>query len=225
MKRTRDDASLLVWSAIMKARLLCRICSQANKPFAAVFDAVDVAIPLGDFEESVDSVDGCMGPVDVIQFLPLLQSTIESIPWAEKILPEVCGLLPKIEKRLDANERAALRPGDVYVWEEKGPNTDSFSVSMERFTEGKSWTASRVREVRPSLQSLPLSTLSHVITFPRTSSCILRARGRARGTRGASPLSRSIGVNRDASSLSATRTSGLPRTRSSARASRTSTLS
>ncbi|KAI0743990.1 Gti1/Pac2 family-domain-containing protein [Daedaleopsis nitida] len=56
------------------------------------------------------------------------------------------GLLPKIEKRLDANERAALRPGDVYVWEEKGPNTDSFSVSMERFTEGKSWTASRVRE-------------------------------------------------------------------------------
>ncbi|KAH9929589.1 Gti1/Pac2 family-domain-containing protein [Epithele typhae] len=56
------------------------------------------------------------------------------------------GLLPKIEKRLDANERAALRPGDVYVWEEKGPNSDSFSVSMERFTEGKSWTASRVRE-------------------------------------------------------------------------------
>lgn len=58
------------------------------------------------------------------------------------------GHLPKIEKRLDANERAALRPGDVYVWEEKGPNADSFSVSMERFTEGKSWTASRVREVR-----------------------------------------------------------------------------
>ncbi|OBZ70748.1 cAMP-independent regulatory protein pac2 [Grifola frondosa] len=56
------------------------------------------------------------------------------------------GLLPKIEKRLDANERAALRPGDVFVWEEKGPNTDAFNVSMERFTEGKSWTASRVRD-------------------------------------------------------------------------------
>ena len=75
---------------------------------------------------------------------------IRSAADAHKLFYAVqIGLLPKIEKRLDANERAALRPGDVYVWEEKGPNTDSFSVSMERFTEGKSWTASRVREVRP----------------------------------------------------------------------------
>lgn len=74
---------------------------------------------------------------------------IRSAADAHKLFYAVqLGLLPKIEKRLDANERAALRPGDVYVWEEKGPNTDSFSVSMERFTEGKSWTASRVREVR-----------------------------------------------------------------------------
>ncbi|KAH9892713.1 Gti1/Pac2 family-domain-containing protein [Cubamyces lactineus] len=72
---------------------------------------------------------------------------IRSAADAHKLFYAVqLGLLPKIEKRLDANERAALRPGDVYVWEEKGPNTDSFSVSMERFTEGKSWTASRVRE-------------------------------------------------------------------------------
>ncbi|KAI0368292.1 hypothetical protein BV20DRAFT_1114258 [Pilatotrama ljubarskyi] len=72
---------------------------------------------------------------------------IRSAADAHKLFYAVqLGLLPKIEKRLDANERAALRPGDVYVWEEKGPNADSFSVSMERFTEGKSWTASRVRE-------------------------------------------------------------------------------
>ncbi|KAI0645853.1 Gti1/Pac2 family-domain-containing protein [Trametes meyenii] len=72
---------------------------------------------------------------------------IRSAADAHKLFYAVqLGLLPKIEKRLDANERAALRPGDVYVWEEKGPNSDSFSVSMERFTEGKSWTASRVRE-------------------------------------------------------------------------------
>ncbi|PIL36010.1 hypothetical protein GSI_01670 [Ganoderma sinense ZZ0214-1] len=72
---------------------------------------------------------------------------IRSAADAHKLFYAVqLGLLPKVEKRLDANERAALRPGDVYVWEEKGPNTDSFSVSMERFTEGKSWTASRVRE-------------------------------------------------------------------------------
>ncbi|KAI0759846.1 Gti1/Pac2 family-domain-containing protein [Trametes elegans] len=72
---------------------------------------------------------------------------IRSAADAHKLFYAVqLGLLPKIDKRLDANERAALRPGDVYVWEEKGPNSDSFSVSMERFTEGKSWTASRVRE-------------------------------------------------------------------------------
>ncbi|KAH9858917.1 Gti1/Pac2 family-domain-containing protein [Lenzites betulinus] len=72
---------------------------------------------------------------------------IRSAADAHKLFYAVqLGLLPKIEKRLDANERAALRPGDVYVWEERGPNADSFSVSMERFTEGKSWTASRVRE-------------------------------------------------------------------------------
>ncbi|KAI0745266.1 Gti1/Pac2 family-domain-containing protein [Earliella scabrosa] len=72
---------------------------------------------------------------------------IRSAADAHKLFYAVqLGHLPKIEKRLDANERAALRPGDVYVWEEKGPNADSFSVSMERFTEGKSWTASRVRE-------------------------------------------------------------------------------
>ncbi|KAI0358641.1 hypothetical protein OH77DRAFT_1518636 [Trametes cingulata] len=79
---------------------------------------------------------------------------IRSAADAHKLFYAVqLGLLPKIEKRLDANERAALRPGDVYVWEEKGPNADSFSVSMERFTEGKSWTASRVREVRRTVPS------------------------------------------------------------------------
>ncbi|KAK7692226.1 hypothetical protein QCA50_003850, partial [Cerrena zonata] len=55
------------------------------------------------------------------------------------------GKLPKIEKRLDAHERAALRPGNVYVWEEKPPNADNYAVTMERFTEGKAWTPSRVR--------------------------------------------------------------------------------
>ncbi|KAI0694987.1 hypothetical protein C8T65DRAFT_698854 [Cerioporus squamosus] len=80
--------------------------------------------------------------------VPTLRNVhIRSAADAHKLFYAVqLGILPKIEKRLDANERAALRPGDVYVWEEKGPNTDSFSVSMERFTEGKSWTASRVRE-------------------------------------------------------------------------------
>lgn len=40
-----------------------------------------------------------------------------------------------------------LRPGNVYVWEEKGPSTDSYQVSIERWTEGLSWSASRIREL------------------------------------------------------------------------------
>ncbi|GBE80481.1 cAMP-independent regulatory protein [Sparassis crispa] len=72
---------------------------------------------------------------------------IRSVQDAHKLFYAVqLGLLEKIDKRLDANERNALRPGNVYVWEEKGPTADTFSVSMERFTEGKSWTASRVRD-------------------------------------------------------------------------------
>lgn len=79
---------------------------------------------------------------------PTLQNVhIRSADDAHKVFYAVqLGLLPKIEKRLDAHERQALRPGDVYVWEKKGPTGDAFSVGMERFTEGKSWTASRVRE-------------------------------------------------------------------------------
>ena len=65
------------------------------------------------------------------------------------------GRLPKIEKRLDAHERAALRPGNVYVWEEKPPNADNYAVTMERFTEGKAWSQSRSRcVINPSLSIL-----------------------------------------------------------------------
>ncbi|KAI0081956.1 hypothetical protein K474DRAFT_1580171, partial [Panus rudis PR-1116 ss-1] len=71
---------------------------------------------------------------------------VRTIDDAHKLFYAVeLGKLPKIEKRLDSHERAALRPGNVYVWEEKPPSADNYSVTMERFTEGKSWTASRVR--------------------------------------------------------------------------------
>ncbi|KAI0948994.1 hypothetical protein AcW1_008715 [Taiwanofungus camphoratus] len=82
-----------------------------------------------------------------MQIPTLTNIHIRSAEDAHKIFYAVqLGILPKIDKRLDAHERAALRPGDIYVWEKKGPSADAFSVSMERFTEGKSWTASRVRE-------------------------------------------------------------------------------
>jgi Gti1/Pac2 family transcription factor len=52
-----------------------------------------------------------------------------------------------ISRRLDADERRALRPGCVYAWEERGPHTEITGLGIERFTEGKRWSPSRVRDV------------------------------------------------------------------------------
>ena len=110
------------------------------------------------------------------------------------------GRLPKIEKRLDAHERAALRPGNVYVWEEKPPNADNYAVTMERFTEGKAWTPSRVRCVISPSPSIPITvnrspemyvccwdtpSAAHINIQDRISSCTTRSlqRRRARPTR------------------------------------------
>ena len=83
---------------------------------------------------------------------------IRTVADAHKLFYAVeLGRLPKIEKRLDAHERAALRPGNVYVWEEKPPNADNYAVTMERFTEGKAWTPSRVRCVISPSPSIPIT--------------------------------------------------------------------
>ena len=65
------------------------------------------------------------------------------------------GTLPMISKRLDADERLALCSGCVYAWEERGPNTEVTGLGIERFTEGRRWSPSRVRDVRhtPALNS------------------------------------------------------------------------
>lgn len=62
------------------------------------------------------------------------------------------GILPIVARRLDASDRAALRPGSVYIWEERSPGTlgntsDGAGMGMERFTEGRHWYPSRVRDV------------------------------------------------------------------------------
>lgn len=54
------------------------------------------------------------------------------------------GRLPLIRRRPDAEERLALRSGDVYIWEER--SRDSEASSMGRFTEGRRWSESRTRE-------------------------------------------------------------------------------
>ena len=77
------------------------------------------------------------------------------------------GELFMVSRRLDADERLALRSGCVYAWEERGgcsrnshtfcsidrvrtgPHTEITGLGIERFTEGRRWSPSRVRDVRP----------------------------------------------------------------------------
>ncbi|KAF8647065.1 hypothetical protein AX16_006900 [Volvariella volvacea WC 439] len=56
------------------------------------------------------------------------------------------GLLQMVTRRLDADERLALRSGCVYAWEERGPHTEITGLGIERFTEGRRWSPSRVRD-------------------------------------------------------------------------------
>ncbi|KAG6831720.1 hypothetical protein H0H87_004271 [Tephrocybe sp. NHM501043] len=58
------------------------------------------------------------------------------------------GLLKMLERRLDNEERDALGSGCVYVWEVRGSrqSNDVTGEGMDRFTEGKQWGPSRVRD-------------------------------------------------------------------------------
>lgn len=69
------------------------------------------------------------------------------------------GRLQMVNRRLDADERLALRPGCVYAWEERGPNAEVTGLGIERFTEGRHWSPSRVRDV-----SIP-PMFSHFLFF------------------------------------------------------------
>ena len=55
------------------------------------------------------------------------------------ILFEACrlGNLPRVQRRLSEKERQAIKSGSVFVWDEK-------EAGMRRWTDGKSWSASRV---------------------------------------------------------------------------------
>jgi hypothetical protein len=65
---------------------------------------------------------------------------------------EACrlGILPRVQRRLSEKERQSIRSGSVFVWDER-------EAGMRRWTDGKSWSASRVsgsfltyREMRAS---------------------------------------------------------------------------
>ncbi|KAF6839967.1 cAMP-independent regulatory protein pac2 [Colletotrichum musicola] len=52
---------------------------------------------------------------------------------------EACrlGMLPRVQRRLSEKERQNIRSGSVFVWDER-------EAGMRRWTDGKSWSASRV---------------------------------------------------------------------------------
>ncbi|KAI0071269.1 hypothetical protein K474DRAFT_1669165 [Panus rudis PR-1116 ss-1] len=55
-------------------------------------------------------------------------------------------ILPMTTRRLDAEERRAIVPGNVYVWEERCANAEATGLGMERWTDGMGWGPSRVRD-------------------------------------------------------------------------------
>jgi hypothetical protein len=101
---------------------------------------------------------------------------IRSTPDAHKIFMAVTqGLLHLVSRRLDADERLALRSGCIYAWEERGPHTETSGLGIERFTEGRRWSPSRVRDVRlPSFFPTIGPTSCHQRSFCSTTRSIHR---------------------------------------------------
>ncbi|KAI0088168.1 Gti1/Pac2 family-domain-containing protein [Irpex rosettiformis] len=56
--------------------------------------------------------------------------------------------LPMVRRRLDDDDRLALQPGHIYVWEERNSNPlESNSLeSIQRFTDGRAWGPSKARD-------------------------------------------------------------------------------
>ena len=96
-------------------------------------------------------------------------------------------VLPMITRRLDADERLALRSGCVYAWEERGPHTEITGLGIERFTEGRRWSPSRVRDVRSHFLAIDTCTPPRsYLHFCRNSSFTMKntRRLQTRATRG-----------------------------------------
>jgi hypothetical protein len=89
---------------------------------------------------------------------------IRSVLDAQKIFYAVQqGLLRMVTRRLDADERMQLRTGCVYAWEERGPHTELTGLGIERFTEGRRWSPSRVRDVCRYPHVSPLESNQYII--------------------------------------------------------------
>ncbi|KIM45334.1 hypothetical protein M413DRAFT_442010 [Hebeloma cylindrosporum] len=57
------------------------------------------------------------------------------------------GILRMVARRLDTEERRAISPGCVYVWEERGASAETNGVlGIERWTDSMKWGGSRVKD-------------------------------------------------------------------------------
>lgn len=43
------------------------------------------------------------------------------------------GILPMVERRLDAEERVNVKPGSIYIWEERGSPLEVTGMGIERW--------------------------------------------------------------------------------------------
>ncbi|KAL5485488.1 hypothetical protein ACEPAI_8130 [Sanghuangporus weigelae] len=58
-----------------------------------------------------------------------------------------CNLRHALEYgRLNTEERRAVRSGNVYIWEQRGRNSETTGLKLERWTDGIRWSASRIRD-------------------------------------------------------------------------------
>ncbi|KAH8116017.1 Gti1/Pac2 family-domain-containing protein [Phellopilus nigrolimitatus] len=77
----------------------------------------------------------------------LMNVRIRSTRDANQIFYAVArNVLPMTVRRLDAEERRAITSGNVYVWEERGANSEATGLGIERWTDGMRWSPSRVRD-------------------------------------------------------------------------------
>ncbi|KZS98535.1 hypothetical protein SISNIDRAFT_472419 [Sistotremastrum niveocremeum HHB9708] len=77
----------------------------------------------------------------------LVNTRIRSVEDALKVFHAVnLEILPMIHRRLGPAERQEVRPGNVYVWEERSPNSEQVGLGIERWTDGRQYQPSRVKD-------------------------------------------------------------------------------
>ncbi|MCJ1273986.1 hypothetical protein MMC21_001779 [Puttea exsequens] len=84
--------------------------------------------------QAIPSIHTVLGQSDMETYNGHVRTPADAI-----ILFEACrlGLLPRVQRRLSEKERQSIKSGSVFVWDER-------EAGMRRWTDGKSWSASRV---------------------------------------------------------------------------------